>query len=55
MKVRITNGPVSFWYADKVGQEFDVEDKTKTPYGGYMVKGLEKPNCIDPDDCEVVE
>lgn len=50
MKVRITNAPISFWYADKLGQEFEVEDWQM--HGDYRVRG-EQLN-IGVEDCEVV-
>ncbi|MBB6731900.1 hypothetical protein [Cohnella zeiphila] len=51
MKVRITYGQGSFWYENKVGEVFEVEDKLS--YGDYRVKGEERNICIE--HCEVVK
>lgn len=51
MKVIITNAPAAFWYADKLGEEFEVEDWKV--FGDYRVKD-EQLN-IGVEDCEIVQ
>jgi hypothetical protein len=55
MKVRITKTPVSFWYADKLGEVFEVEERRII--GDYVSLGVvgKEHHCIFHEDCEVVE
>lgn len=54
MKVKITNAPVSFWYADKLGEAFEVEEREIVK--GYFTLGVvgTENQCIFHEDCEVV-
>ena len=51
MKVRVTYGQGSFWYENKVGEVFEVEDELS--YGDYRVKGQELNIVLE--HAEVVE
>lgn len=50
MKVKITNAPVSFWYADKTGEFFEVEEHKI--FDSWCVIGEQRNIC--EEDCEIV-
>lgn len=55
MKVKIMNAPVSFWYADKLGETFDVEEY-EIVKGSFTLRVVGSDNkCIFHEDSEFVK
>lgn len=53
MKVKITkNNDENYWYNDRIGEVFEVEETTNTLY--YRANGRCKGCYIDKDDCEII-
>lgn len=54
MKVKITkNNDENYWYNDRVGEVFEVEETTYPLY--YRANGRYKGCYIDKDDCVIIE
>lgn len=54
MKIKITQCSIpSFWYADKIGEEYKVLGETETE-DGYIVDMGNAIKCIVKHDCEII-
>lgn len=55
LKVKITNAPVSFWYADKLEETFEVEEH-EIVKGSFTLRVVGSENqCIFHEDCEILD
>jgi len=55
MKIRVIHAiRESLWYADRLGEIFEVKDKIQGIYGGGLYSLLYDPRKIYVNDCKIV-